>query len=237
MAVPRANNGKTWLLYKVGEFDNEMYKHYIILNHNQWCAKRINPTRKRFEAGMPPLPIPFILCAEAFSNLMGLVERKQLVRGVKFGKDVTISHLLFADDSLIFSRASIADCKNLKEIFDCYAQASGQIFNFDKSSILFSGRTPKGKITAIRGLFNLKVVSSHEKYLGLSSMIGRKKHNFFNEVKQPSLEDSYMTKVSNKRKSWSLEKEKTSSLLHSRHWELIRCCKFVFLGKSLLLIS
>lgn len=105
---------------------------------------------------------------------MGLAERKQLVRGVKFRKDVTISHLLFAYDSLIFSRASIADCKNLKEIFDCYAQASGQIFNFEKSSMLFSVKTPKGHIIAIIGLFNLKVVSSHEKYLGLSSMIGRK---------------------------------------------------------------
>lgn len=162
MAVPRANNGKTWLLYKVGEFDNEMHKHYNLLDHNQWCAKRINPARKRIEAGMPPLPIPFILCAEAFSNLMGLAERKQLLIGVKFGKDVTIFHLLFADDNLIFSRASIADCKNLKEIFD-------------KSSMLFSGKTPKRQITAIRGLFNLKVVSSSEKYLGLSSMIGRKK--------------------------------------------------------------
>lgn len=123
---------------------------------------------------------------------MGLAERKQLVIGVKFGKDVTIFHLLFADDSLIFSKASIADCKNLKEIFDCYAQAPGQIFNFDKSS-MFSEKTPKGQITAIRGLFNLKVVSSHEKYLGLSSMIGRKKQNFFNEVK---------LKVLNKISSW-----------------------------------
>lgn len=106
MAIPRANNGKTWLLYKVSEFDNEMHKHYNILDHNQWCAKRINPARKKFEVGMPPLPIPFILCVEAFSNLMGLAERKQLVRGVKFGKDVTISHLLFMDDSQMIASSS-----------------------------------------------------------------------------------------------------------------------------------
>lgn len=52
----------------------------------------------------------------------------------------TISHLLFADDSLVFPRASVADWKRLKEIFNCYARASGQIFNFEKSSMFFSTR-------------------------------------------------------------------------------------------------
>lgn len=70
-------------------------------------------------------PYLFILCAEAFSNLIGLAKKKQLIRGLGFTKDVTISHLLFADDSLIFSRASTIDCKCLKEIFDYYIKASG----------------------------------------------------------------------------------------------------------------
>ena len=57
-------------------------------------------------------------------------ERDQLIRGLKFAKDVPITHLLFVDDSLVFSQASVTNCKHLKEIFDLYAAASGQIFNF-----------------------------------------------------------------------------------------------------------
>lgn len=143
--------------------------------------------------GCPLSPCLFIICAEAFSNLMGVAEKNQLIKGLKFAKDVTISHILFADDNLIFSRASITDCKHLKEIFDYYAEASGQIFNFDKSSIFFSGKIPEGQRVAIKGIFNLNEVSRHEKYLGLPSMIGRKKSSFFNDVK---------LRVLNKISSW-----------------------------------
>lgn len=65
------------------------------------------------------------MCAEAFSNSLIQAKRKQLIQGLKFTKDVTITHLLFADDSLVFSRASVTDCRHLKEIFYCYARASG----------------------------------------------------------------------------------------------------------------
>lgn len=100
-----------------------------------------------------------------------------------FYRQVTVSRLLFADDSLIFTRASIEDCRNLKVIFYCYVAASGQIFNYNKSSIFFSGRIQAEYATAIRNIFQLNTVSRYEKYLGLPYMIGRKNMSFFNEVK------------------------------------------------------
>ena len=91
--------------------------------------------------------------------------------------------LIFADDSLIFAKASIESCKHLKAILECYALASGQFFNYDKSSMFFSGKIPGRQVEAIRDIFQLKVVSRHEKYLGIPSMIGRKKIEFFHEIK------------------------------------------------------
>lgn len=120
---------------------------------------------------------------EAFSNLLLQAEHNHLIQGLKFGKELTISHLLFADDSLVFTKASVDSCKNLKAIFDCYAAASGQLFNFEKSSLVFSGSIPKDRAEAIKNIFQLNVVSRHGKYLGLPSMVGRKKTSFFNEVK------------------------------------------------------
>lgn len=133
--------------------------------------------------GCPLSPYLFLICAEAFSNMLIQAERNKQIRGLKFGHHISISHLLFADDSLIFSRASLKDCQHLKDIFDNYSAASGQIFNFKKSSMFFSRNVPENMILAIKRVFQLNVVSKHEKYLGLPSMIGRNKKDFFNEVK------------------------------------------------------
>lgn len=118
-----------------------------------------------------------------FSNLITQAERKKLIKGLKFSKDLSVNHLLFTDDSLIFTRATIEDCSNLKIIFYCYVVASGQIFNYEKSSIFFSGNVQPAHIELIKNLFQLQVVSKHERYLGLPFMVGRKKLSFFNNIK------------------------------------------------------
>ncbi|KAK9191069.1 hypothetical protein WN943_019680 [Citrus x changshan-huyou] len=83
----------------------------------------------------------------------------------------------------VYNMASLKDCQHLKDIFDRYAAAFGQIFNFDKSCMFFSGNVQENWISVIKRIFQLNVVSKHEKYLGMPSMIGRKKKYFFNEVK------------------------------------------------------
>lgn len=80
------------------------------------------------------------------------------------GKETTVSHLLFTDGNLIFTTASIKEYEHLKALFDCYAQASGQIFNFERSSIFFSEKNSEGQMAAIKTLFQLKVVSRHKKF-------------------------------------------------------------------------
>lgn len=106
-------------------------------------------------------------------------EKHNLIMGLRFGRTLSISHLLFIDDSLVSSRASSADCKNLKKVFNVYAAASGQIFNFEKSLMFFSSNTNQSQIDEIKSIFSLKVVSRHKKYLGLPSIVGRNKINFF----------------------------------------------------------
>ena len=143
--------------------------------------------------GCPLSPYLFITCAEAFSSLLLQAEQQKRIHGLSFGRDLRISYLLFADDSLIFSRASTADCQNLKKILDCYSTASGQIFNFEKSSLFLSGNIQSDQATAIGNIFRLNIVSRHEKYLGLPSMVGRKRSSFFNDIK---------LRLYNKKSSW-----------------------------------
>ena len=104
-------------------------------------AKGLIQPQRGLRQGCPLSPYIFILCAETFTNLLQQAESQQLIHGIKFSNELSITHLLFADDSLIFTRATREDCTNLKKIFECYAAASGQIFNFEKSSMFFSEST------------------------------------------------------------------------------------------------
>lgn len=49
-----------------------------------------------------------------------------------------VSHLFFADNSIIFGKAKVDDCQAILRILSDYAQVSGKVINFSKSLITFS---------------------------------------------------------------------------------------------------
>lgn len=171
----------------------------VIINE---VPKGLIKPERGLRQGCPISSYLFIICAEAFPNLLVRAEERQLIRSLRFANDVTISHLLFADDSINFTRASVAECNQLKEIFYSYTKASRQLFNYEKSSLFFSGKIPEAQIAAIKGIFKFKLVSKYEKYLGLPSMIGKNKMSFFNDVK---------LKVLHKISSWNPYQSSSSS--------------------------
>jgi hypothetical protein len=87
----------------------------------------------------PLSPYLFILVEEVFSRLL-----RKKVQDVTIGyylqprKGLLISHLLYADDMVIFSTGGKKDVRSILEVLDIYAQWSGQVVNASKSSIFFS---------------------------------------------------------------------------------------------------
>ena len=49
-----------------------------------------------------------------------------------------MSYLLFIGDIFIFSRATLPETGEVKEIIDHYCDVSGQLINFSKSAIVLS---------------------------------------------------------------------------------------------------
>ena len=95
-----------------------------------------------------------------------------------------VTHLFFADDSLLFCKASIQECQKLMAILDLYEATSGQKINEDKSSISFSQNTPSDLKAEVLEVMGPMKDSKHYKYLGLPSIICRSKTNVFAEVKE-----------------------------------------------------
>lgn len=101
----------------------------------------IKPSR-RIRQGDPLSPYLFILCAEGLSALLYKAEEEGRITGLPIARDGTkINHFFFADDSLLFYRATILERANIQGILDRYEKASGQKLNREKTSIFFSRNT------------------------------------------------------------------------------------------------
>ena len=97
----------------------------------------ITPTRG-LRQGDPLSSYLFLIFAEGLSALI----KKSVENGVLHGvaackRGPSISHLFFADDSLIFCRASKEECESLQRIIGIYEKASGQLLNRAKTSLFF----------------------------------------------------------------------------------------------------
>ncbi|KAL6140822.1 hypothetical protein ACLB2K_059115 [Fragaria x ananassa] len=114
----------------------------------------VTPTRG-LRQGDPLSPYLFLLCTEGFYALVQRMHDNSSLVGIKVCKRAPIlHHLLFADDSFLFAQATLASCYQIKHLLDVYATASG-----------------------------LELVSHHDKYLGLPTLVGRSKKNTFSYLK------------------------------------------------------
>lgn len=87
-------------------------------------------------------PLSILVMCRSFLALLKKGEEDGLLAGVKICHNApSISHLLFADDSLILIRANEGDCTHLQIIPQLYEGCSGQVINKAKSAILFSKNT------------------------------------------------------------------------------------------------
>ncbi|XP_019191719.1 PREDICTED: uncharacterized protein LOC109186245 [Ipomoea nil] len=111
----------------------------ILINGSR--SDPIIPTRG-LRQGDPLSPYLFIICAEGLSLLLQQANRAGLIHGCRVARGAPqISHLFFADDSLLFFKPNVEEANEIKKCLTVYEDLSGQVVNYHKSSICYSRNT------------------------------------------------------------------------------------------------
>lgn len=133
--------------------------------------------------GDPLLPYIFILCGEVLSGICKRGQEIGTLPGIRVSRNSPkLNHLLFADDTMIFTNTDSHSCSTLVEILKSYEQASGQMINPQKSSISFSSKTPADVRNRVKIQLGIEKEGGVGKYLGLPEHFGLKKKDLFSSI-------------------------------------------------------
>ncbi|XP_019159994.1 PREDICTED: uncharacterized protein LOC109156596 [Ipomoea nil] len=128
-------------------------------------------------------PYLFIICAEGLSMLLQKAQMEGAIHGCRVARGApSMSHLFFADDSLLFFKANIQEASVIKQCLIRYEKLSGQMVNFDTSSICFSRNTQEVIRMEVAACLEVEQATNFGKYLGLPSFVGRNKRVVFSYV-------------------------------------------------------
>ena len=95
-----------------------------------------------------------------------------------------LTHLFFADDCLIFCKSTLKECNKVQELLAYYEVALGQVINKEKTTLCFSRNTNEATQEALKVALNVPTIRHYEKYLGLTSFVGRNRTACFTQIKE-----------------------------------------------------
>lgn len=152
-------------------------------NFNGTHVGPITPLRG-LRQGDPLSPYLFLLCVEGLSRSIKKSAEEGQIKECRIHEHApAITHILFADDSFIFCKATTEEVRVIKLILQKYEAQSGQTINFQKSGIYFSANVRTDKQEELKNILEVHNDLSGGKYLGLPSLIGRSKKKVFTFLK------------------------------------------------------
>ncbi|PKI56643.1 hypothetical protein CRG98_022955 [Punica granatum] len=133
--------------------------------------------------GCPLSPYIFVLCIERMSHLISSAVGEGVWRPIRAGRHgPPLSHPMFADDLLLFSKASLEQVQVIKNVLDALCAALGQKVNTAKSLLFFSRNVSSDLRAQIMQASGFVAAPSLRRYLGVPLIVGRVTRDHFQSV-------------------------------------------------------
>ncbi|CAN0907022.1 LINE-1 retrotransposable element ORF2 protein [Linum grandiflorum] len=124
--------------------------------------------------GDPISPFLFIILTNTLSHLIQKGMEGGSLKGLRLNaRCPTLTHVLFADDTILFGEASVAEARNIISTMEQYGRLTGQEINFHKSRVTFSRNTPLALQNIVRTELGFLPDQDFGKYLGIPSDWGK----------------------------------------------------------------
>ena len=95
------------------------------------------PASRGIRQRCPLSPLLFILIIESLSRIILKAHLVGHITGYQYTPDLSITHLLFVDDVLLFGIGTVGEWKAYKEALDLFCSTTGMVVSIKKSSFLF----------------------------------------------------------------------------------------------------
>ncbi|KAL0416878.1 UNVERIFIED_CONTAM: hypothetical protein Slati_3519700 [Sesamum latifolium] len=117
-----------------------------------------------------------------------MIQREEslgLLKGVAVSRHgPRVSHLLFADDTLLFVQTTQEALQCIRRTLHKFEEVSGLAINWQKSALVFSKNVEAAAREDLGRVRGVTIVEKHEKYLGLPTVMGRSKRAIFEHIEE-----------------------------------------------------
>jgi hypothetical protein len=152
------------------------------VKYNGALLEAFSPTRG-LRQGDPLSPFLFLFVADGLSAMLQSDISAGGISPIKICRRAPgISHLIFADDTLLFFKAEGGQAERVKHVIDTFAKATSQLINESKCSILFSPLCSDEAKRGINSIINVQKENFKDKYLGLPTPEGRMNRGKFDSL-------------------------------------------------------
>uniref|UniRef100_A0A803PFQ0 Reverse transcriptase domain-containing protein n=1 Tax=Cannabis sativa TaxID=3483 RepID=A0A803PFQ0_CANSA len=163
---------------------------------SEWVLKALSdillngkPQKKTYPGrglrqGDPISPYLFVLCNDVLSRMLDRSQDRGDIHGIKISREApAVTHLMFADDTLLFSRANTMEASIIGDCIKKFEGWSGQMCSKQKSGILFSSNCVKSMKENIEAQLGISTINDEEKYLGNPFVFSRRRKKDFDFIR------------------------------------------------------
>ena len=126
-----------------------------------------------------------MLVADGLSALLKHNETLGLLGGIKVCRRApSVSHLLFADDSLLFFKANVEQAQVIKSVITSFETCTRQLLSPSKCSMLVNEDLDQSISDQVGYVLGVERVDFKAKYLGLPTPSGRVRRGLFQPLEE-----------------------------------------------------